>query len=262
MQAIEPAKNHDRYWVPGLARGLDVLKTIGAAQHALSLAEIAKRLDLSRSSVFRLVYTLEQLGYLEQAPGSRGYDLSPGVLDLGYSYLAGRDLTSSARPVLEELAKRVGISAHLAILSGTDVVYLIHAPGGSGFVSTISAGDRLPAYATPMGQAILAYRDPAEVDRLLADKGLVPMTEQTPTSIDQLRRLLEAVRGQGFAVSRGAVHSGGQSIAVPVFGRDGSVACAIGLSGPDSAFTGDDLEGKMFPQLLEASRGIASRLGG
>jgi DNA-binding IclR family transcriptional regulator len=254
-------KNHDRYWVPGLARGLRILNVIAAAGEPLTVAEIARRTDLNRSSVFRLAYTLQYLGYIEEIPGGRGYDLSSAVLRLGYAYLAGRDIVAVARPVLDALADETGLSAHLGALSGRDTVYLVHAPGRSAYVSTIGAGDRLPAHASPMGLAILSGETEEQVQATFEGHPIARLTEQTPGTVDEIIQAAALVRASGYAISRGTVHPGGQSVAAPVRGADGSVKGAVGISGPDSAFAAGELEERFCPLVVRAAAEISRRLG-
>src|SRR5271168_3239354 len=144
------------YVVPGLARGIDLLELLAREQRPMSAVQLADTLELPRSSVFRLIQTLQQKGLIEPDVSRRSFSLGPGVLRLGYQYLTGQDLVQVARRELELLSERVGLSSHLAIRSDREIVYLPHVPGTAGFVSNVNAGARLPAHATPMGQLLLS----------------------------------------------------------------------------------------------------------
>ena len=113
---MQNQKNHERYLVPGLERGLHVLQMFSKECAVLSLADIARQLDISRSSAFRLVYTLEHFGFLQQLENSKKYELGPRVLDLGFGYLSSMDLIELTRIPLEKLGQELKVSTHLVIL--------------------------------------------------------------------------------------------------------------------------------------------------
>jgi DNA-binding IclR family transcriptional regulator len=257
----ELPKNHDRYWVPGLDRGLQILNVLADARQALPAAEIARQTGLTRSSVFRLLYTLQHLGYIDDTQNGRAYDLTSKVLQLGYSYLAGRDVVGMARPVLHALARETGFSAHLGVLSDRDVVYLMHAPGRAGYVSSMNAGDRLPAYATPLGLAALAGKSREALVTIFGSGHVVRSDDGDTITTAALAATVQGVRDAGYAISYFTTQHGGQSVAAPVLGFDGEVKAAVGISGPVSAFATDELEGRIRPLVMAAAAEISRRLG-
>ena len=117
-------KNHDIYFVPGLRRGLLMLEILATAGEPMSVAEIGKRLGLTRSSVFRLAYTLQHMGFVEEVPDSKLLRLGARVLNIGYAYLASQTLIETVRPELESLRDRTSVSSHLAILDRGEILYL------------------------------------------------------------------------------------------------------------------------------------------
>ena len=108
-------KNDDRYTVPGLARGLQLLMQFNRDERELSGAELSRRMGLPRASVFRMLFTLEQSGFLERCPDSVSYKLGLSVLRLGFELLASMELTEVGRPIIDELRDRSGFSAHLVV---------------------------------------------------------------------------------------------------------------------------------------------------
>src|SRR6056297_873964 len=121
---MDKSPNHAVYFVPGLFRGLRVLEILGTADTPMSLAEIARAMELSRSSAFRLVYTLRQMGFIRESERKNSYTLGARVLNLGFAYLNQQPITSIARPHLARLRDATGVSAHLSVLEGQDVLYL------------------------------------------------------------------------------------------------------------------------------------------
>lgn len=249
------------YVVPGLDRGLDVLEALSQVKHALNVAELTRRLNLPRSSVFRILCTLERKGYVLSDSSGKAYELGPGVLRLGYHYLASRDVVQVARADIEALAKRTGISAHLAVRDRRDIVYLLHAHGNSDFVSNLGVGDRLPAHATPMGQLLLSELSRDALFRLYEDDALPALTDQTPRSRSKLATAVEAAAARGYVISHGAVHAGGKSIAAPIFNAAGAIVAAIDISGPDLAFEADQIETRYLKEVVKAALAISFRLG-
>ena len=134
----------ERYIVPGLDRGLRLLQLFSPERPHWTLSEQARALGLSRSSVFRLVYTLEAGGFLRRE-GEKTVRLGAAVLGLGFAFLASQDVAEAARPFLEALRDATGASAHLSVLDGDRVLYLLRAPSRLALISNIAVGARLPA---------------------------------------------------------------------------------------------------------------------
>ena len=253
-------KNHAVYFVPGLHRGLRVLEIVAAARRPLSITEIALELGLTRSSVFRLIYTLRHMGFLEEEQ-SKQFALGPRVLNIGFAFLASKDIIEIARPELEALRDETLVSAHLAIRDERDVLYLSCVQTRSGFLSNMNVGSRVPAYASPMGWLLLSGLSQAEIRDLFRNATFKPLTNQTPTSPQQLADAVSAAGARGYVVSRGIMEAAGSSISAPVINRRGEVVAAIDISGPDSAFDLDAIEGRYLAAVRTAAARISARLG-
>jgi len=257
----ETNPNHAAYLVPGLERGLRVLEALAEAGRPLSISEIGVRLGLTRSSVFRLAYTLRHMGFLEEVEGAKGYRLGARVLNLGFAYLTSQDIIETARPELELLRDRTGVTAHLAIRDGAEVLYLSCIQTRSGFLSNMNVGSRMPAYATPMGWLLMADLSPREVATLFAGADFTPLTAQTPTDLATLLARIGEAAATGHVVSRGSMEPGGSSVAAPIIAHGGKVAAAIDISGPDSAFDLDAMGSRYVPEVRATAARISARLG-
>lgn len=254
-------KNHAAYFVPGLKRGLNVLEVLAAAERPLGVSEIAGRLALRRSSVFRLIYTLRYMGFLEPVDGTTGFRLGPRVLNIGFAYLASRDIIEIARPELELLRDRTNVSAHLGIRDHGEVLYLCCVQTRTGFLSNMNVGARLPAYATPMGWLMLSDLAHRELAAMFAGRELQRLTEFTPKSIPELSRRIAECVALGHVISHGIMEPGGSSIAAPVMDKSGGIVAAIDISGPDSAFEPGAMESRYLPEVTNAALRISARLG-
>jgi DNA-binding IclR family transcriptional regulator len=254
-------KNHANYFVPGLQRGLGVLEAIAAARRPLTVSEIAARLSLTRSSVFRLVYTLEFTGFLEAVKHAKTFNLGPRVLNIGFAYLASKDIIEVARADLEFLRDNTEVSAHLAIRDNREVLYLSCVQSRSGFLSNMNVGGRLPAYATPMGWLLLSDLSNREITALFDQQEFERLTDQTPRDVGLLSQRIALAIAKGYIISHGIMEAGGSSVAAPVFDKSGRVVAAIDISGPDSAFDMGRIHERYVRDVVQAAARISARLG-
>ncbi len=254
-------KNHERYFVPGLARGLRVLEIIAEADEPLTIAEIGKKLGVSRSSAFRITYTLKHLGFLATDKGDKLYDLGPRVLGLGFSYLNRQNIIQIAKPHLERLRDQTEVSSHLAIREGKEVLYLDNIISKTSFVSNINTGERRPVYASPLGWVLLGDLSTSEIAEEFSDVDFKILTEHTPKDVGELGENVRAAHQRGFVISRGFVQRGGSTITAPVFDDGGNIVAVIDISGPDSGFNFERMESFYAPAVVAAAQEISRNLG-
>lgn len=250
----------ERYTVPGLQRGLQLLAEFRKDTPALTGAELARRLGLPRASVFRLLQTLELMGFVERAGDSNHYRLGIAVLRLGFEFLASMDLTERGKPVLDALSHMCGLSAHLVVRDGTEVVFVAKSIGQSSLQSSVQVGTRLPAHATALGRVLLGGLSLEALQRLYAGTPLDAFTAQTPTTLPALKRLIDDDSQQGFAVSQGAFESGISTIAAPVYDEHLAIAAALSVTIPASRIDPDRL-GPLVLQVRQAALTLSRRIG-
>lgn len=245
-----------RDYVQSLERGLSVILAFADHHPRLTLSEVATAAGLSRPTARRLLITLEALGYV-RADG-RTYMLTPHVLTLGYAYLNSLDLTAIAQPVMEKVVAEVRETCTLATLDGSDIVYISRISVRRISSLSLVIGTRLPAYASAMGQVILADLSPASLRHYLDTTELEAITPHTITTEDALLERLAKVRQRGWAEVNQELETGLRSIAAPVRGGDGRVFAGLGLS--SSAVTMRELREHL--QLLQgAVAEISAKLG-
>lgn len=248
-------KSEDRYTVPALARGLQLLMQFNRNERELSGAELSRRLGLPRASVFRMLFTLEQGGFVERAEDGVSYRLGLAVLRLGFELLASMELTEHGRPVIEELRDRCGYSTHIVVRDAREVVFIAKVAGRSALFHSIQVGARLPAHATVLGRLLMADLDMKGLQALYPDEPLHAYTPRTPTTLAQLKALIDDDRAKGYGVSMGGFESGISTIAAPVFNDRGAVAAAVSISVPAQRI--DDGE---LPSLVDMVRTAAAQL--
>lgn len=255
------SSNHAVYFVPGLHRGLRILEVLGAAAEPMSLSEIAREMGLSRSSTFRLVYTLRQMEFLKEAEQKNSYTLGARVLNLGFAYLNQQPITAIARPHLSALRDTTGVSAHLSVLEGRDVLYLGSHQARTGYVSNMVTGTRMQAYASAIGWCLLAALDDAQLREFCEGLDMKSYTEHTPTSYAALQARVDDVRRLGYVVSRGFREPGGSSVAVPVRDNTGKVVACVNISGPDTGFDFTRIDSFYVPETRATALQISRELG-
>lgn len=226
----------ERYIVPGLARGLQMLQSFTRDRQEQSVAEMAKRVGVTRSSAFRIVYTLEASGFLRRVHDTHRYQLGSRVLELGYSFLAGKDLIEVATPVLRRLRDETQTSTHLAVREGREVVYVARFQGNTSLISAMTVGSRLPAHATAPGRVLLAGLPLSEVVVLYEDYGFETYTSDTPESMGALVSLVERDRRDGSVLSWGFYDPDVASVAAPVYNAAGRLEAAISVSCPINTY--------------------------
>lgn len=225
-------KEEERYLSPSLIKGLEILKLFHADRPTLSLAEIADHLQVNRTTPFRLLYTLQQAGYVQQDPATKRYRLTPRVLELGFSYLRALQLPELAQPYLEQLRDETGASAHIGILDGREVVYVARVAAKAVSDVQVTIGARLPAHATAMGKVLLAFLPLEQQQERLLGSDLQPYTQTTKTMLAAFNKELRTVQEQGYAISQDEFEQGISSLAMPIFGQGGQVRAAINVAVP------------------------------
>lgn len=208
-------------------RALQVLQQFRTQPEGLTVSEIATRLGLHSSTASRLVSTMEARGFLERDPIGRRLRMGPEVARLGRIALAGRELVTVARPVLDDLADETGENVTLAVAADHEVMTVAQADG-SYFVSSGNwVGVRTPLHCAADGKVLLAF------DAVAANRApLSRRTRRTIVDPEALARELKAVRRRGFALADGELEEGLVGVAVPVW-EAGSCIAALCVSGPE-----------------------------
>ncbi|AXK80355.1 IclR family transcriptional regulator [Pseudolabrys taiwanensis] len=247
----------DRYLVPALIRGLNILQELSGERRRLTLSEVAAALGVTRSSAYRLLFTLGHMGFVAFDADTKTYALGPQVLQLGYGYLASRDLVEVAMPHLVRLRDRTGWSAHLGELHGRDVVYLARVATRRSIASTVHVGTRLPARSTTMGRILLSGLSADEVRELYRDEPFAGGGVSLESFIQQLAGDQEA----GAVVQNSAYEPGVASIAAPIRDMTGHIIAAINISAVALLTNDGELNGPLRAEVLAAADAISRDLG-
>lgn len=224
--ALKPT---DRDFVAALASGLDVVMAFDEAHPRMTLSEVAERTGMNRAKARRFLLTLHALGYVRKQ--QRYFELTPKVLQLGYSYLASNNYRGVIQQYLEDITRQCGESSSLGVLDGDEVIYLARSAAPHRLMAiTLSVGTRLPAAYTSMGRVLLAQLSDSELDSHLSQLALARYTDKTLTDRASLKAAIQQAREQGYAITDQELDSGLRSIAVPVFDTHEKLIGAINIS--------------------------------
>lgn len=251
----------DRYFVTALARGLQVLDAFSGERQRLSLTEIAASAGLEKSTAFRLVYTLEQLGYLERDPETRMYRPSLRLMRFGFAALNSLELAQIAQPFLKALSVQCGETTNMSVRDGGEIVYVARNKTQGILNVGLEIGSRLPVWCTSMGKAQLIDLSPAELRALLGEG---PFSGTGPNAVKNLQALLldlEGVRQRGHAVNDEELAAGVRSVAAPVRDAAGTIVAAINISVPGARVSRGELDTRLAAMVRETAQRISEALG-
>ena len=248
-----------------LERGLAILSSFTTARPLLGVSELSREVGLNRSTTHRYVATLAALGYLQQDAATRKYRLGPRVVDLGFSALNSMELRQLSAPHLQQLSEETGHTVNLAVLDGTDIVYIDRVrsaqQGQQEIDLNLHVGSRLPAYCTSMGKVLLAFLPADRLDATLDRVELVRRGPNTVASRAALDAELERVRADGLAVNNEELAYGLRSIAAPVRSQSGEVVAAINIAVHRSLGSLEALVANLGPTLRRTASEISARIG-
>ena len=251
--------DNDRYTVPGLERGLRILAEFSRDEPVLSAPELARRLGVPRSTVFRLLVTLENMGFVERTPDGRAHRLGLAVLRLGFEYLASLGIVELGRPLLESLRDTTGYSASLVVRDGRDIVYVHRSSPRSPFATSVSVGTRLPAHATVLGQVLLGDLSLAALRALYPEGKLAHFTDHTPTTVPALFDAVQRTRERGWVLAEAYFEPQISTVAAPVHDAGGHVVAAIGLTVPGAGIPAEQRE-PLVERVRDAAAELSARL--
>ncbi|HET8982287.1 MAG TPA: IclR family transcriptional regulator [Pedococcus sp.] len=248
--------------VPAAAQALEVLSLLARHTQPLPAGSIARELGLPRSSTYHLLSVLRDHGFVTHLVEERRYGLGVAAYELGSAYQRQAPLQRIARPLLQRLVDETTHNAHLAVLHGRDVLYVIEerAPGRPLLVTDV--GVRLPATLTASGLAMLAALPPAQVRALFPHReSLVQRDGRGATSPSQLRRELAAVRQRGYAVEDSSVSEGLSSVGRAVLDHTGHPVAGVAVTYPTTVVDEPERD-RIVAAVTRVAGTLSTRIGG
>lgn len=245
-------------FVSSLAKGLTVLQAFNRDRPEMTVSEVAKATEISPAAARRCLLTLQELGFVTS--NGRRFLLTPRVLRLSEAFLSSVSMQEVMQQFLQEMVDTTGDSASVAVLDGTDVLYVASVSAKRAFQLTPTIGTRYPAYATSLGRAILSRSPGHMVDQVLERSELLKLTAKTETHPIRLRKVIETAAQLGVAGSDEQLAYGAVSVAVPLLDDAGTAIAAVNCStSPARTDLADMLESRR-PALERAQAQITAAL--
>lgn len=228
-------KMDEDYKVKSLVKAMHVLECFSVKNTELGISDIARQLDLQKSTVHNILSTFEKMGYVTQNHQTGRYSLGLKMLSFSYVINSHLDLRRVFTPYMHQIAQAVNEVCYLGIPYGSSVMYLEAAyPQYSSSTRSIT-GETAPMYCTGLGKVMLAFM-PEEEREAILQQPRVKFTDYTITDVGVLRDNLEEVRINGFSTDNMEHEYGIRCVAVPIFGVDGRLVASISVSGPSPRF--------------------------
>ncbi len=217
--------------VPAATRALRVLRYLATQPHPVAIDSIMRAVDLPRSTAYHLLNAMVDEGFVVHLADERCYGLGLAAFEVGTGYSHQEPLQRITRRPLAALADQTGHSAHLAVLHGRDVLYVVEERAAGRPPLVTDVGVRLPAHLTASGRAILAALPANQVRALFPDRAaFVDREGHGPTSLSALRTLLAETRQRGYATENEEISPGFASVASPVLDHNGFPVAAVAVT--------------------------------
>ncbi|MFT3830104.1 MAG: IclR family transcriptional regulator [Opitutaceae bacterium] len=257
-QTRKAAAPDERYVIPNLRNACRILKLLGNHPDGLKAADLARELGIPVTTTLRIMTTLHLEGLARKNEGR--YELGPVLIQLGTAAMAGAEIRELAQPVLHRLTATTAETSHLAIpcddrsliVAVQDSPHPLRAASRPGYLAEL--------HCSSTGKVFLAFLHRERFAEVVPASSLVARTPQTITTLAKLRREADLTRERGYSLDNEEYHSGVRCLAAPVFGPDGQVVAAIGITASVVRFTAARL-GEMAGKVQAAAAELSALLG-
>ena len=254
------SKKRSDYYIQSIKRAIQILNSFTPREKELSITELSKKLNLHKSTIHRILVTLEDESLVTKNQITQKYSLGIKLFELGHVVQDQMEIRTHALPVMKELAQKTEESIDLNILSEGKRVSIEKIESPHDVRRIIQLGKSLPLYCGGSGKALLAFLPDEEIDKIIQKEKFIPFGPNTITDPTKLKEHLKEIRKNGYAISFEERILGSASIAAPIIDYKGKVVASLSISGPTTRFTK-----KMIPLLIsrvkEAAQKISASLG-
>lgn len=246
--------------VQSVDRALSIIEVLSDYEEGIGITEISSKIDLHKSTVHRLLLTLIKKGYVEQNSNTNKYKLTLKLFELGNKSIDKMDIRSIAKPYLQQLKELTNEVVHLVIREGAEIVYIDKVESENKIRMHSRIGTKSPMYCTSVGKAILAYLPETEIDNIWRETEIKRFTEYTITDLNKMKKTLERIREEGYALDEEENELGIRCIGAPIFNHKGEVCGAISISGPTIRVTKEKIN-DFKDNIIDFSSKISKELG-
>ncbi|MFC7395244.1 IclR family transcriptional regulator [Scopulibacillus cellulosilyticus] len=246
--------------IKSVDKALTIIKIVSTRRDGFGVTELAEKLELNKSSIFRILATLTAHGFIEQDSETKKYRLGYQYLELSAKLLDSIDIRKEAMPFLRELEKITNEVIHLVIYSQKEAVYIEKLEGNETLRMHSQVGKRAPMHCTSAGKTILAYLPKEEVLSIVEQKGLPQHTKNTITNTEDLFKNLDEIKNKGYGIEQEENELGIRCVAAPIFNHTGKIAGAISISGPSIRMSEARIS-TLKDELMKVCNMLSTRLG-
>ena len=247
--------------VQSLTRGLSILEALANADGGLTLTDVARRVALPPSTTHRLLATLEKTGYVYQAGDLGLWYVGLQAFAVGSGFLANRDFVAQSHAYLRRLMEQSGETANLAILDGTEAVFIGQVQCREMMRLLVKLGSRVPLHASGVGKAIFAALPDEQIEAILTLRGLPRITPSTITAAETMWSALRVIRQRGWSFDDEEHALGTRCVAAPIYDEHAEPLGAISLAGPSSRLSDERIR-QLGPVVAHTAEELTRRLGG
>ncbi len=217
----------NNYTVPALNRAIDVLEILATSDGEVSLHELSSKTGIPKSTLFRILFTLEKRKFIEQDYERKKFGLGMKLWELGNIKIEKSELSATAVKYMKRLSDKVNENVFLGVLDQSEVIYLQKVESTARVKTVTKLGRRAPAYCTATGQAIIAFLPKDEIDRLFPHQDLPRYSKNTITTKEKLLKKLDTIKADGYAIADGEFNPELLCISVPVRDFSKEVVAAL-----------------------------------
>jgi DNA-binding IclR family transcriptional regulator len=246
--------------IQSVKRATDIISLFTSSQTSLGVTQIAALLGLNKATVWGLITTLEQQGFLQQDTDTLKYGVGPKLFELGMVYVGSLEINAKASRLAHALASRTGLNVRIGIWDGGGVLVTLLALPKTGDSFSHQLGPRVPAHCSGIGKALLAYLEPDELQAYLSQTELERYTRTTIVSVEKLLKDLESTRERGYAISSEEMVPGLVALAAPIFGKTKKLVGAMSISYSPTNGTSKHVD-KVAADLLSTAAEISRQMG-
>ncbi|MHB1651258.1 MAG: IclR family transcriptional regulator [Desulfitobacteriaceae bacterium] len=257
---ISKTRKNDTAIIQSIDKALDILCCFSISEPEFGVTELATRLGMYKSTIFRTLKTLEQRGFVIQDTKTQKYRLGFKLFDLGNAVISGLEVRTVALPHMQELCSRTKETVTLDIADNGERVCIEKVEGTESVRTVVQIGLRHPLYIVAPGKLLLAYMPKEDVDRILSSKNLRGTALGKAIDVTALRKELMQITLQGYSFSNSERSIGTSAFAAPIRNHEGKVFAALGLSGPESRFD-EERRSLLLRETARTANEISARLG-
>lgn len=237
-----------------------ILLEIIAENKSIGVSDLSRRLGWHKSTVFGILATLEQTGYVVKDPDTARYSLSLKLFGLSSRAIQDLDLYQIVHPYLKHLTEKNEETTHFVLPDKYEIIYVDKVESSASMRICTQIGKRMPYYCTGVGKAILAFQSDEDIKKILSYSRLISYTKNTITDYNILLKECERIRKNGYALDKEEVENGLFCVAVPILSENGKAIAAMSIAGPTVRMTKDRLP-SLIADLIHSSEEISRCIG-